>query len=75
MQNDGTNRDLENARNLHRAIPRMPRTARPFSYNLIELLEGDVLNGPVWGDHPLQQPSVLLKRQTDGLQRAMRDPQ
>jgi hypothetical protein len=49
----------------------MPKAARPFAYNLIELLDGDVLNGPVWGDHPLQQPSLLLKRQADGLQRAL----
>jgi hypothetical protein len=40
-------------------------------FNLVELLQNDVLNGPVWGDHFLQQPSVLLKRQTDGLQRAL----
>jgi len=40
-------------------------------FNLVELLQADVLNGPVWGDHPLQQPSTLLKRQTDGLQRAL----
>jgi hypothetical protein len=53
------------------AISIMPKAARPFAYNLIELLDGDVLNGPVWGDHPLQQPSLLLKRQADGLQRAL----
>lgn len=40
-------------------------------FNLVELLQADVLNGPAWGDHPLQRPSVLLKRQTDGLQRAL----
>jgi hypothetical protein len=40
-------------------------------FNLVELLQADVLNGPVWGDHPIQQPSRLLKRQMDGLQRAL----
>ena len=40
-------------------------------FNLVELLQNDVMNGPVWGDHPIQQPSRLLKRQTDGLQRAL----
>jgi hypothetical protein len=44
-------------------------------FNLVELLQNDVLNGPVWGDHPLQHPSLLLKRQADGLQHALRDVQ
>lgn len=64
--------DVPMARNLHRALPGMPKTARPFAYNLIELLEGDVLNGPIWGDHPLQQPKVLIRRQLEPFEREMR---
>jgi hypothetical protein len=49
--------------------------AAHHGFNLVELLQADVMNGPVWGDHPIQQPSRLLERQTAGLQRAMRRPQ
>jgi hypothetical protein len=46
-------------------------SAGHHGFNSVELLQNDVLNGQVWGDHPIQQPSRLLKRQADGLQRAL----
>lgn len=49
--------------------------AAHHGFNLVELLQADVLNGPVWGDHPIQQPSRLLERQATGLQREMRAAQ
>lgn len=59
---------------VYRALPWMPKAARPFAYNLIGLLENDVLNGPTWGDHPLQRPRQLIRRQLAAFERAMAAP-
>lgn len=58
-------------RDVYRALPGMPKGARHFAYNLIELLEHDVMSAPVWGDHPLQQPKRLIMRQLVAFERAM----
>lgn len=56
---------------LYRALPTMPKPAKRFAYNLIELLESDVLSVPAWGDHPLQQPRRLISYQMKRLEQAM----
>lgn len=58
-------------RDVYRALPWMPKGARHFAYNLIELLEHDVMSAPVLGDHPLQQPKRLIMRQLVAFERAM----
>jgi hypothetical protein len=59
-------------RSLYRAIPKMPKPARQFAYNLIELMESNAMTEPPMGDHPLQRPEVLFRRQMDALERALR---
>lgn len=59
------------ARDLYRAIPKMPKPARRFAYNLIELIYSDAMYQPPMGDHPLQRPQVLFDRQIVALERAM----
>lgn len=56
---------------MYRALPDMPHAARRFAYNVIELMENDVLNKPSWGDHPLQCPKRLIMRQLVAFERAM----
>jgi hypothetical protein len=62
---------LHLAMDLYRALPNMPKPARRFAYNAIELMENDVLDKPAWGDHPLQQPKRLIMRQLVAFERAM----
>lgn len=59
------------ARDLYRAIPTMPRPARRFAYNLIELIYSDAMFRAPMGDHPLQQPRLLFERQMVRLEEAM----
>lgn len=65
------NFDHETAKHLYRKIPTLPKAARQFAYNLIELIEGDVLARKPLGTHRLQQPAVLFERQLIALERAM----
>jgi hypothetical protein len=60
---------------IYRALPTMPESAKPFAYNLIELLENEILSTPAWGDHPLQQPKILVSRQLERFEHAMRSNQ
>lgn len=62
---------LHLAMDMYRELPNMPREARQFAYNVIELMENDVLDRPAWGDHPIQQPKRLILRQLRAFDRAM----
>lgn len=59
------------ARDLYRAIPTMPKPARRFAYNLIELIYSDAMYRPPMGDHPLQRPQALFDRQIAALESAL----
>ena len=63
------------ARDLYRAIPRMPKPARRFAYNLIEQIYSDMLFRPAMGDHPLQQPRRMFELQLGRLERALGNSQ
>lgn len=63
------------ARDLYRAIPKMPKPARRFAYNLIEQIDGGLLFQQPMGDHPLQQPRHLFELQLVRFEQAMRDNQ
>jgi len=53
------NSDLDDlARNLHRSIRTMPKLARQFAYNLIELIECDAMSVHPMGDHELQARAI-----------------
>lgn len=62
---------LHLAMDMYRALPYMPKPARRFAYNVIELMENDVLNKPALGDHSIQQPRRLIMRQLVAFERAM----
>lgn len=59
------------ARDLYRAIPTMPKPARQFAYNLIELIYSDAMYRAPMGDHPLQQPRRLFDVQMIPLEREL----
>ncbi len=59
------------AKDLYRAIPTMPWTARRFAYNMIEQIYSDMLFRPAMGDHPLQQPRHLFQKQLVRFELAM----
>lgn len=63
------------ARDLYRAIPAMPKPARRFAYNLIELIYSDAMFQKPMGDHPLQQPRRLFELQLGRLEQALRNNQ
>ena len=66
------NSDLDDlARNLHRSIRTMPKLARQFAYNLIELIECDAMSVHPMGDHELQAPRLLLEWQMKQIDRVM----
>lgn len=62
---------LHLAMDMYRSLPDMPHAARRFAYNVIELMENDVLNKTAWGDHPIQHPKRLIMRQLLAFERAM----
>lgn len=57
------------AMQLRRALRTMPRAARQFAYNAIQLMESDA---QPTGCHRIQQPKYSIQRQLDGLERALR---
>lgn len=64
------NLDLNDiARNLHRSIRTMPKLARQFAYNLIELIECNAMAVHPMGDHEIQQPRRLLEWQMAQIER------
>lgn len=58
-------------RDLHSRMHTLPKEARQFAYNLIDLFKNNVMAREPMGDHPLQRPEVLFRRQTVALERAM----
>lgn len=58
-------------RDLHSRLHKLPRAARQFTYNLIDLFKNDVMARMPMGDHALQRPEVFFRRQVEGLERAM----
>lgn len=63
------------ARDLYRAIPTMPKPARRFAYNLIELIYSGAMFHRPMGDHPLQHPRRLFELQLVRLEQALHNNQ
>lgn len=60
------------AKNLYRAMPRLPKAARQFAYNIIEIIKRDTVNRRPIGDHKLQDPKRLLRVQLERFEQAMK---
>lgn len=62
----------EEARDLYRHLHRMPKPARQFAFNIIEILKLDTVNGPRMGDHDIQDPKRFLREQLERFEEAMK---
>lgn len=62
----------EPARALYRRLHTMPKPARQFAFNIIEILKLDTVNGRPMGDHDIQNPKRFLREQLERFEEAMK---